>query len=355
MRTLAAPAAGRGSQQHVGSARGASLRNALKVSAIVVFCASVCLFSAAYTGLIDRNTALSWLPSAAAAKSSTNGAKSSTTVTRIPVLLYHGIVSPKDKAENSVTLEAFQSQMSYLHAEGYQTISPLQYVQWSEGKHPALPPKPILITFDCNQTSALLTQKVLEKYGFRPVMYVVSGFADHGYGDYYMTWDGLRTLASEGWYIQFHAGPCGHGYITIDTPFNCDYDFTFKFTGSAKIGHRYYSQKFGQSAPVYHARVERDVAIGMEEISTAFRMPESQLHETFAVPWSDYGQPQTSNIPWLGRYFAREFSVVFIQNNYPAMAQARKLRLRYRFEVDDPTTMKQFIVALRDPRFAVTS
>jgi hypothetical protein len=84
-------------------------------------------------------------------------------------------------------------------------------------------------------------------------------------------------------------------------------------------------------------------------------MPESQLHETFAVPWSDYGQPQTSNIPWLGRYFAREFSVVFIQNNYPAAARARKLRMRYRFEVDDPTTIKQFMVALRDPRFALTS
>jgi hypothetical protein len=323
------------------------LRLVFKISTIVVFCASVCLFSVVYTGLIGRNTVRSWLSSAAATES--------TTVSRIPVLLYHGIVSPKDTAENSVTLTAFQSQMSYLHAVGYQTISPLQYAEWYDGEHPALPPKPILITFDCNQTSALLTQEVLEKYGFRPVMYVVSGFADHAYGDYYMTWDGLRTLANEGWYMQFHAGPCGHAYVTIDSPFNCDYDFTFKFTEGPKIGHRYYSQTFGQPASVYHARVERDVAIGMEEISTAFRMPESQLYETFAVPWSDYGQPQTSNIPWLGRYFAREFRVVFIQDNYPATAQARKLHLRYRFEVDDPTTMKQFISALQNPRFELAS
>ena len=323
------------------------MRKALKVTAAVAFCAAICLFSMAYTGVISRNTVRSLLPSAAVAES--------TSVTRIPALLYHGIVSPSDKAENSVTLAAFRSQMSYLHAQGYQTISPEQYVQWYEGKHPALPPKPILITFDCNQTSARLTQGVLTEYGFRPVMYVVSGFADHAYGDYYMTWDGLRTLANEGWYMQFHAGPCGHGYITVDTPFNCDYDDTFEFTEGAKIGHRYYSQTFGQPAPVYHARVERDVAIGMKEISTVFHMPQSQLHETFAVPWSDYGQPQTSNIPWLGQYSAREFSVVFIQNNYPAAAaQARKLHLRYRFEVDDPTTMAQFTFALQDPRFALS-
>ena len=320
------------------------MRKALKVTVAVAFCAAVCLFSMAYTGVISRNTVRSLLPSAALLPSV--AAAESTSVNTIPVLLYHGIVSPHDKAENSVTLTAFRSQMRYLHAQGYQTISPEQYVQWEEGKHPELPLKPILITFDCNQTSALLTQGVLQEYGFRPVMYIVSGFADHAYGNYYMTWDGLRTLANEGWYMQFHAGPCGHGYITVDTPFNCDYDDTFKFTEGAKIGHRYYSQTFGQPAPVYHARVERDVAIGMKEISAFFHMPESQLHETCAVPWSDYGQPETSNIPWLGKYFAREFSVVFIQDNYPSAAQARKLHLRYRFEVDHPTTMTQFTSAL---------
>jgi hypothetical protein len=323
----------------------------LKVSAILAFCAVACLFSVVYTGALSWNTVQSlFSPKPAAAMVVVE----STTVTRIPVLLYHGIVSPDDKAENSVTLAAFRAQMNYLHANGYQTISPEQYVEWYEGKHPLLPAKPILITFDCNQTSALLTQGVLKEYGFHPVMYVVSGFADHAYGDYYMTWSGLRTLANEGWYMQFHAGPCGHGYITVDTPFNCDYDGMLKFTEGVKIGHRYYSQTFGQSAPVYHARVERDVAIGMEEIKSVFHMPESQLLETFAVPWSDYGQPATSNIPWLGSYFASKFSVVFIQNNYPSAAQAKKLHLRYRFEVDDPTTMTQFISALKDSRFLLT-
>ena len=58
-------------------------------------------------------------------------------------------------------------------------------------------------------------------------------------------------------------------------------------------------------------------------------------------------------IPWLGQYFARDFSVNFIQNNYPAATQAKKLHLRYRIEIDDPTTMTQFTSALQDPRFAL--
>src|ERR1035437_4152684 len=172
---------------------GTQMRKALKVTVAVAFGAAVCLFSMAYTGVISRNTVRSLLPSAALLPSV--AAAESTSVNTIPVLLYHGIVSPHDKAENSVTLTAFRSQMRYLHAQGYQTISPEQYVQWEEGKHPELPLKPILITFDsyqtispeqyvqwevwkhlelplkpilitfdCNQTSALLTQGVLPEY-----------------------------------------------------------------------------------------------------------------------------------------------------------------------------------------------
>jgi hypothetical protein len=86
---------------------------------------------------------------------------------------------------------------------------------------------------------------------------------------------------------------------------------------------------------------------------TRFAPPLYHEADPIAVPWSDYAQPETSNIPWLGQYFAREFSVVFIQDNYPAAAQAKKLHLRYRFEVDDPTTMIQFPSVLQNPRFAL--
>jgi hypothetical protein len=320
---------------------------ALRLLAALTFCLAACGFSVTYAGLVHASSL--WPLS--------QQSGGDTKVGSIPVLLYHGIVSPGDKADNSVTLSAFTAQMAYLHDHGYQSISPAQYTAWYEGKHPALPAHPVLITFDCNQTSALLTQPVLKKYGFRPVMYVVSGFADHAYGDYYMTWYGLRQLASEGWYMQFHAGPCGHGYITTDTPYNCDYNGTFTFTADAKIGHRYYSQTFGQSPAQYHARVAKDVAIGMQEIAKVFPDQAGTLSDTFAVPWSDYGQPETSNIGWLGQYFASQWSVVFIQNNFPgktlASASARKLHLAYRFEVDEPTTMGQFMTALADTRFSL--
>jgi hypothetical protein len=276
-------------------------------------------------------------------------------VKTIPVLLYHGIVSPADRAENSVKLAAFRVQMAYLASRGYRTISPAQYTAWAQGKHPVLPLHPILITFDCGQTSALLAEPALRQYGFRPVMYVVSGFAEHAYGNYYLSWDGLNTLQEDGWYMQFHAGPCGHGYITVETPYNCDYDWTFHFTEGAKIGHRYYSQTFGQTGAEYHARVEKDVSIGMAETHAHLLVSWSALHDTFAVPWSDYGQPQTSNIPWLAPYFAAQWAIVFVQNNFPAPAEATRLHLRFRIEIDDPTTMGQFAAELNSPLFQLVS
>jgi hypothetical protein len=328
------------------------IRRSIKATAILIFSALAILFASAYTGAIPN---LWGNVVKTADRVVTTPAPTSTTVKTIPVLLYHGIMSPADRAENSVKLSAFRAQMAYLASKGYRTISPAQYTAWTQGKHPVLPLHPILITFDCGQTSALLAQPVLRQYGFRPVMYVVSGFADHSYGDYYLSWDGLNTLQEDGWYMQFHAGPCGHGYISVDTPYNCDYDWTFTFTEGAKIGHRYYSQVFGQPGTEHQARVEKDVNIGMAETHAHLLVSRSALHDTFAVPWSDYGQPQTSNIPWLARYFATQWAVVFIQDNFPAPAEASRLHLRFRIEIDDPTTMGQFAPELNSPLFLLTA
>ena len=272
----------------------------------------------------------------------------------IPVLLYHGIYGTSDPESNSVTLAAFRQQMAYLYKNGYRTISPQQYQLWTEGKPVELPAKPILITVDCNQTSFQQALPVLRQYHYRVVMYVVTGYADEGYKGpsgqpgYFDDWADLKAMYSAGYiYPQFHAGLCGHGYTMSSSPYGCDDGLTP--TPGTIWGHRYYADPMGQSQAAYRARVEKDVEQGMADTEKEFGLTRADLSETFAVPFSDYGQPETTNQPWLGSYFAKQFSIVFVQNNdVPG-----KDNLFYRQEIDLPTTMPQFTASLHNKLFTV--
>ena len=274
----------------------------------------------------------------------------------IPVLLYHGIYGASDPESNSVTLTAFRQQMAYLHQQGYQTISPQQYQLWAEGKPVELPAKPVLVTVDCNQTSFAKALPVLREYHYRVVMYVVTGFADGGYNGpqgqpgYYLGWGSLKAMDEAGYiYPQFHAGLCGHGYTMSSSPYDCDDGLVP--TPDTIWGHRYYSDPMDQSQGAYEARVEKDVQQGLTAMQQEFGLSRAELSETFAVPFSDYGQPETTNEPWLGQYFAQQFSVVFVQNNYVPGTD----NLFYRQEIDLNTTMRQFTSSLPNSAFSAHS
>jgi hypothetical protein len=311
------------------------------------------------TGLIwfnqDIGTGQDWVltPSGAAAL------KSALRPASIPVLLYHGINGTDDPDSDNVTLAEFRQQMAYLHKEGYQTISPGQYQLWAEGKPVGLPAKPVLLTADCNQASLLKALPVLRQFHYRVVMYVVTGFADGGYNgpegqpghSYYLNWADLQALEADGYiYPQFHAGACGHGYTMASSPYGCGDGLTP--TPGTIWGHRYYSAPMGQSQAAYHARVQRDIGQGMGEMESRLRMKPAELTETFAVPFSDYGQPSTTNQPWLGSYLASRYSVVFVQSvNSPKNGTTGTGNRAPRFEVDKPTTMRQFIAGVNSSQF----
>jgi hypothetical protein len=148
-------------------------------------------------------------------------------------------------------------------------------------------------------------------------------------------------------YPQFHAGLCGHGYTTSASPYGCGEGLTP--TPGTIWGHRYYADPMGQSQAAYRARVEKDVQQGLVDMEKELGLTRADLSETFAVPFSDYGQPETANQPWLGSYFAKQFSIVFVQNNdVPG-----KDNLFYRQEIDRPTTMPQFTASLQNKLFTV--
>ena len=269
---------------------------------------------------------------------------------RIPVLAYHGITEGPsvvtDEADPlyfDVRLAEFDRQMADLRDAGYSTITPDDYVKWVAGDDVSLPDKPILITFDDGQTSTRLATPVLERYGFVATMYVVSGFADGSFGGpvgepgWYLTWAQLQDMEASGtWNMQFHAGPQGHAYVNDAAQPDC---------------HRFYPCRFGQDADTYQARVKADVAQGLGAMRSAFDLPDGWQGSTYAVPWDDPASaPGASSEPdpdpWLGRYFASQFPVVFVQETYTGANNQR-----YRFELHNPNDLDEFRTGLDSSRF----
>ena len=98
------------------------------------------------------------------------------------VLEYHHIADRVDDPEGAlveryyVPTEDFAAQLDYLKAEGYETITMLEFSKAAKGKG-TLPEKPVIVTFDDgyedNYTQAL---PLLEERGMKGEIYVVTNF-----------------------------------------------------------------------------------------------------------------------------------------------------------------------------------
>ncbi len=121
----------------------------------------------------------------------------------IPVLEYHQIGEPEDAESKPycVPPEEFSAQLDYLAAQGYTTISMLDFMKAKKGKA-ELPDKPILLTFDDgyedNYTNML---PILEAHDMRATVYVVTN--DIGKKGY-LTWPQLRDMQDRGVEIGSH-------------------------------------------------------------------------------------------------------------------------------------------------------
>lgn len=118
----------------------------------------------------------------------------------VPVLMYHYIrVNPNqnDKVgySLSVTPSNFSTQMDYLAAHGYHTIS-LDEMGAALLSHAALPQKPIVITFDdgyadCHDTAL----PILQSHGFKAVNFVITGLVG---APNYLTWGQIDEMKNSG-------------------------------------------------------------------------------------------------------------------------------------------------------------
>ncbi len=124
----------------------------------------------------------------------------------VPVLNYHQI---NDWAENPLTVhtDQFKEQMAYLKENGYHTITPDELLDaFQNGTE--LPEKPVVLTFDDGyQDNYENVYPLLQEYGFKGSIFVVSDFVSM-YPNY-LTWDEIAEMQKSG-IIDFESHTMTH-------------------------------------------------------------------------------------------------------------------------------------------------
>ena len=119
------------------------------------------------------------------------------------VLEYHKVDS-EDTTEGyayNVPPADFSEQLDYLQANGYTTITMLEYMKARKGKL-AMPEKPIILTFDDGYEDNYTTMlPLLEQHNMKAVMYMVTNDIGH---KGYLSWEQLRDMQNRGVEIGSH-------------------------------------------------------------------------------------------------------------------------------------------------------
>lgn len=139
--------------------------------------------------------------------------------TVLPILLYHGLAvsrhDPKLAYSYHHHVEVFEDQMRALHAAGYTAVTVAQVEDWLRGRT-ELPPKPILITFDDGRVDSFLWgDPVLEKYGYKAVMF--SALVNTSSTPNYFSLKRIKEYQDNGrWEIQSH-GDQAHIFVPVSS------------------------------------------------------------------------------------------------------------------------------------------
>ncbi len=312
-------------------------------------------------------------------------------ITYVPVINWHGITGPLDEVPDvyDQTPAEAAAELSYLKTNGYQSITLAQYETWlSTGALPAGITKPILLTVDDGLTDELAWDPLLQQYGFKAVLFEVTGFADNttpGANDPTgnMSWAQVKTLAANGrWTIAFHAGEYGHGdysdagtSITVGTGqvqtysttcfeyYNCLGTIKTTTTTGTGATKKTTVTTAAETPAQFETQVKAEVTAGMAELKK--QIPTADM-TAWACPWNACGQwtnfyndPSNTLQGWMPGYFASLFPVVFMQTDPVTYGLAsgtvgslNSFNRHYRFEVLTSTTTAQFAAALTDPAFA---
>ena len=253
----------------------------------------------------------------------------------VPVLAYHGIREERDGF--SVTRRQFAEQMAALSHMGFETISIDQYARFRAGQPGALPPRPLLITFDDGRLDSYRgADRVLERYGFRATIFVITNEIEKG-NPFYLTWRELHGMQRSGrWDVQPHAH-AGHVRVAYDA----------RGDMAPFYAVRRYTRSGGQeSFADYEERVTSDVfALRQEMVDHGFEP------RAMAVPYGDYGQRGGNDpaiAPFMRALLARQFGTYFVQADRNEAAYNGPTGEAQRYEVHSDTTADRLYMWLRD-------
>lgn len=122
---------------------------------------------------------------------------------RVPILLYHRM-GPTVADGMTMTTAVFESQMKYLHDNGYRVIPLRQLVDYYRGKAPAPAPKSVVIVEDDAHKSVYSHMlPIISKYRYPVTIFCYPSAISNA--KYALTWDQLRELKKTGLFdVQSH-------------------------------------------------------------------------------------------------------------------------------------------------------
>jgi len=122
---------------------------------------------------------------------------------RVPILLYHRFGATVADGM-TITTPVFESQMKYLHDNGYTVIPLRQLVDHYRGKGPAPKPKSVVIVEDDAHKSVYSDMlPVIRRYGYPVTIFAYPSAVSNA--KYAMTWEQLRVLKKTGLFdVQSH-------------------------------------------------------------------------------------------------------------------------------------------------------
>lgn len=134
-----------------------------------------------------------------------------TTDTRCPVLVYHNIISDKNKCGPwSTTPEKFEADIKSLLECGYTPIFTSELVSALECKS-KLPEKPVIIQFDDGYSSVYnYAAPILKKYNVKAEVYILTDVTANEpmtfNGNEFLSWQQLRIMQGEGLFKTYLHG-----------------------------------------------------------------------------------------------------------------------------------------------------
>jgi len=127
----------------------------------------------------------------------------------VPILMYHYLSEPPAGADAvrrdlSVSPAQFEAQLIFLHEQGYHTIT-MKQLSYALSRNEALPPKPIIITFDDGYRDQYTNAfPLLKKYGDVATFFVFTQVIDE-YNVDFLTWEMVTEMHQAGMEFGSHS------------------------------------------------------------------------------------------------------------------------------------------------------